>query len=148
MTTAVRKRRSEPEAEPPQADTLLAGERLSSPVSLAQTLAVSDSAESAEALAALPVDAHRYVQVRELGRGGMGFVDAVFDRALGRLVARKTTTRKQRGHLLAEAQTCAQLEHPSVVPVYDLGVDAKGKPYYTMRVLRGRTLRTVIDDNQ
>ena len=93
----------------------------------------------------------RYLLVRELGRGGMGRVDEVFDARLGRAVARKaslTVAPDVRATMLvAEAQTCAQLEHPSIVPVYDVGSDDFGQPYYTMRNVRGRTLGHVIDDN-
>ncbi len=94
----------------------------------------------------------RYHLIRELGRGGMGRVDEVFDRALGRPVAQKAVLP---GHgalhatlLVAEAQTCAQLEHPSILPVYEIGADAEGNPHYTMRVVRGRTLREVLADTQ
>jgi serine/threonine-protein kinase len=81
----------------------------------------------------------------------MGRVDEVYDGLLGRCVAQKALL----GHadddratgLIAEAQTCAQLEHPSIVPVYDIGTDATGNPYYTMRVVRGRTFRDLIADN-
>ncbi|HEX7601739.1 MAG TPA: serine/threonine-protein kinase [Polyangiaceae bacterium] len=93
----------------------------------------------------------RYALVRELGRGGMGRVDEVFDAKLGRAVARKaslTVAPDVRATMLvAEAQTCAQLEHPAIVPVYDVGSDDFGQPYYTMRNVRGRTLGHVIDDN-
>ncbi|HSN98121.1 MAG TPA: serine/threonine-protein kinase, partial [Candidatus Nanopelagicales bacterium] len=91
----------------------------------------------------------RYVHVGELGRGGMGRVDALFDRALGRTIARKSLLpeRAYPALLVGEAQICAQLEHPSVVPVYDIGADEQGSPHYTMRVIRGRTLRQVLRDN-
>ncbi len=93
----------------------------------------------------------RYVLMRELGRGGMGRVDEVFDTTLGRPVAQKTVL-PDAGHaqitmLVAEAQTCAQLEHPAIVPVYELGADETGQPFYTMRSIRGRTLREVLEDN-
>jgi eukaryotic-like serine/threonine-protein kinase len=91
----------------------------------------------------------RYVLVRELGRGGMGRVDEIFDRALGRAVAQKAVLPGSGDALtmllVAEAQTCAQLEHPSIVPVYDLGCTDDGQPYYTMRVVRGRTLGDVLE---
>jgi serine/threonine-protein kinase len=93
-------------------------------------------------------DGSRYLLVRELGRGGMGRVDELFDRALGRRVARKACLPDAEdvhaSLLLAEAQTCAQLEHPSVAPVYDVVTDDAGSPSYTMRVVAGRTLRDVL----
>lgn len=98
-----------------------------------------------------PAD-ERYSHVTMLGEGGMGRVDEAFDRVLGRAVARKSLYADAKHDralmLVAEAQTCAQLEHPSIVPVYDLTANADGLPCYTMRVVRGRTLHDVLDDNQ
>jgi serine/threonine protein kinase len=88
-------------------------------------------------------DGGRYVQLGELGRGGLGRVALVHDRRLGReiaikqLVHRSSSSRKR---FLREAQLTAQLEHPAIVPVYDVGVDAEGEPYYVMRRVSGETL--------
>ncbi len=94
----------------------------------------------------------RYRRVRELGRGGMGRVDEVFDALLGRAVARKhphyDASDPKAALLVAEAQVCAQLEHPAIVPVYDLDTAPSGEPFYTMRLTRGRTLRDVLHDNR
>jgi formylglycine-generating enzyme required for sulfatase activity len=99
----------------------------------------------------LPAD-DRYSHVTMLGEGGMGRVDEAFDRVLGRAVARKSLHAESKDDralmLVAEAQTCAQLEHPSIVPVYDLTANADGTPCYTMRVVRGRTLKDVLLDNE
>ncbi len=93
----------------------------------------------------------RYQPVGALGEGGMGRVDEVYDGLLGRCVAKKTllpgTDESRAVHLIAEAQTCAQLEHPSIVPLYDIGSDERGRPFYTMRVVRGRTLRDLLAAN-
>ncbi|MCC6521765.1 MAG: serine/threonine protein kinase, partial [Polyangiaceae bacterium] len=114
--------------------------------SLIGTLAVSESVLSVRELAAVPTGEARYLPLRELGHGGMGRVDAVFDRALGRPVAQKTPIDAEVAPLLVvEAQIGAQLEHPSIVPVYDVGRDPSGRPSYTMRVVNGRTLRDVLD---
>ncbi|HEY1957737.1 MAG TPA: bifunctional serine/threonine-protein kinase/formylglycine-generating enzyme family protein [Polyangiaceae bacterium] len=92
----------------------------------------------------------RYVFMNELGRGGMGRVDEVFDNLLGRSIAQKSAL-AQGGEsfatmLVSEAQTCAQLEHPAIVPVYDLGLGPDDTPFYTMRRIRGRTLYDVLRD--
>ena len=111
---------------------------------------VDASSTGAQPLVSEPVVA-RYEAMGELGRGGMGCVNEVFDRVLGRPVAQKRLLRvadpRNATMLVAEAQTCAQLEHPSIVPVYDLDAAEDGRPFYTMRVIRGRSLREVIDDN-
>ena len=86
-----------------------------------------------------------------LGRGGMGEVWLAWDRKLLRHVALKAI----HAHLgigtdlvsrfEAEAQATAQLQHPSIVPVHDVGMLPDGRPYYTMRVVTGQELRTLID---
>src|SRR5438128_408303 len=82
-----------------------------------------------------------------LGRGGMGEVLLVEDRDLHRHVAMKVllpepaADREARLHFLAEAQTTSQLEHPGIPPVHDLGVGADGRLWFTMKLVRGRTLR-------
>jgi serine/threonine-protein kinase len=82
----------------------------------------------------------------------MGRVDEAFDCVLGRAVAKKSlhsdAPEDRAVMLVAEAQTCAQLEHPSIVPVYDLTANYDGTPSYTMRVVRGRTLRDLLSDNE
>jgi len=49
-----------------------------------------------------------------------------------------------RERFLREARVQGQLEHPSVVPVYDIGEDHEGREYFTMKRVRGRTLEEVI----
>lgn len=93
----------------------------------------------------------RYVVIRDVGQGGMGRVEEVFDSALGRSVARKVLLRElgeaAAPLLIAEAQTCAQLEHPAIVPVHDIDSGEDGYPRYTMRFVQGRSLRDVLVDN-
>ncbi len=89
----------------------------------------------------------RYLELGVLGEGGMGRVRIVFDRVLGRQVARKEVKDEaMRALLQAEAQICAQLEHPSIVPVYDLAADEAHGPRYTMRVVRGRAFDDILAD--
>jgi formylglycine-generating enzyme required for sulfatase activity len=115
------------------------------PDALAGTIGVVEAVFSSEQIAGLST-ASRYTPMGPIGRGGMGRVDMVFDRALGRHVAKKTVLRRGSGPLLiTEAQIGAQLEHPSLVPVYDVEIDDRGRPHYTMRVVRGRTLRDAIE---
>ena len=84
----------------------------------------------------------------ELGRGGVGRVVLVHDRHLERDVARKellpnanysTVTR-----FLREARVTAGLEHPSIVPVHEVGETDEGTLYYTMKRIRGRSLREAL----
>ncbi len=84
-----------------------------------------------------------------LGRGGMGEVRVARDTRLGRDVAMKTARPEapDLARLAREAAMTARLEHPSIMPVYDAGTDAEGLPYYTMRLLPGRSLADVLREN-
>ena len=89
----------------------------------------------------------RYAAVRELGIGGMGRVDLIEDRHLHREVARKALLVHHPAtelRFLREARITAQLEHPGIVPIYELGKKADGTLYYTMKRIRGETLREAL----
>lgn len=96
------------------------------------------------------VGAQRYDEGPVLGRGGMGEVFAVLDRRIGRRVAKKALLERvdrgpARARFLREARVQGQLEHPSIVPVYDLDADVNGRVYFTMKRVRGNTLERVLD---
>ncbi len=99
-----------------------------------------------------PLIASRYRLGDELGRGGMGVVHRGTDTELRREVAIKflnealSADRAWLARFVEEAQATAQLEHPGIVPVYDIGRDRRGRVFFTMRLVRGRTLAEVIDD--
>jgi len=93
---------------------------------------------------------HRYRREGELGRGAMGRVDLAMDLDLSREVALKTLLRgrddeEARSRLVHEARLGAQLDHPNIVPVLELGQLADGTPFFTMRRLRGQNLLDVIE---
>ena len=98
----------------------------------------------------------------EIGRGGIGRVLMVHDRHLGRYVAVKEllsehaelmSERETPGsgssvlaaRFLREARITGQLEHPNIVPVYEIGVRDDGRLYYTMKLVRGRTLASALN---
>jgi serine/threonine protein kinase len=93
----------------------------------------------------------RYQSRRMLGRGGMGEVRLCKDQWIGREIAMKVmrTEHQKRDDLrvrfLSEAQVQGQLEHPAIVPVYDLGVLPDGNIYFSMKRLRGQTLAEILD---
>src|SRR5687768_18095389 len=88
------------------------------------------------------------IEVRgEVGRGAMGQVLRGFDLKLRREMALKVThlprqemPRELLARFVEEAQITAQLEHPNVVPVHDLGLDPEGRAYFSMKLVRGRAL--------
>ncbi len=113
----------------------------------------ADAAIDAAAASAGPArdgDAEeRYVVESELGRGGMGRVLLTYDRDLRREIAMKvlldqSLAPSKVARFLEEAQTTAQLEHPNIAPVYDLGVDETGAPFFTMKRIRGRDLEDIL----
>jgi serine/threonine-protein kinase len=93
----------------------------------------------------------RYEQMSTLGRGGMGEVLLAHDHRIGRAVAVKVGRRNEPAdgadapdetfrRFIREARVQGQLDHPAVVPVYDLGVRADGAVFFTMKRVRGVTL--------
>ena len=93
---------------------------------------------------------NQYVLVRKLGSGGMGTVFLAQDTKLDRKVAIKlvrgtaSSTANADGQLLQEAKTMAQLSHPNVVQVYEVGA-CQGHDYVAMEYVRGTTLRGWLD---
>lgn len=101
----------------------------------------------------------RYEIQEELARGGSGRILVVFDRHVGRKIAMKElisdlskapsqTKDPQvtaiRNRFLREARVTGRLEHPSIVPVYEIGKHTDGTFYYTMRLVKGRTMLSAI----
>jgi serine/threonine protein kinase len=87
----------------------------------------------------------RYVIVQALGRGGMGAVMLAYDTQLARRVAIKVlltnvASEEARLRMLREAQAMAQLSHPNVVDVYDVGTH-QGNIFLAMRYVEGVTLQ-------
>ncbi|MCA8957891.1 MAG: serine/threonine protein kinase, partial [Planctomycetes bacterium] len=89
----------------------------------------------------------------EVGRGGMGRVLAASDPALDRRFAVKVIHDGDRGtvadrrrtrRLVREARLLAGLQHPGVVPVFELGVTADRRPYYSMPLIEGLDLDAIL----
>ena len=92
----------------------------------------------------------RYKIGELLGAGGVGLVTSAHDRTIGRTVAVKTLKQGRESEpqvsrrFIDEAHVTAQLEHPNIVPVYDMGWLPDGQPYYTMRIVKRQSLRDVL----
>ncbi len=89
----------------------------------------------------------RYAVGEEIARGGTGLVSRAHDRQLEREVAIKSLLDPSAHHELRfarEARVTARLQHPSIVPIYDIGRLVDGQPYYAMKLVSGRTLDEAI----
>ena len=86
----------------------------------------------------------------EIARGGVGVVYQGRDVDLGRDVAMEVLHEEHLGHadmlrrFVEEAQIGGQLQHPGIVPVYELGLMADERPYFTMKLVKGRTLAALL----
>ena len=93
----------------------------------------------------------RFTLIEEIGRGGMGTVHAAHDDRLDRKVAIKVLRRDDlpseaaRARLLREAQAMARLNHPNVLPIYDVGHD-EGVVFIAMELVEGQTLQQWLGD--
>jgi serine/threonine-protein kinase len=99
---------------------------------------------------AAPRLTERYEDLGAIGRGGMGEVRLCRDHRIGRRIALKVIREQRRDEARAqsrfhrEARVQGQLEHPSIVPVYDLDTAPDGRMFFTMKRVAGRTIEQII----
>ncbi len=97
-----------------------------------------------------PKPREKYIFSKSIGRGGMKMVIQVKDRDTMRDIAMAVfpdaahRPAADSRRFIDEARITARLEHPNIVPVHDIGIDASGAPYFTMKLLRGETLASVL----
>ncbi len=126
------------------------------------TLREEDSAVSASPVidpsskdkAAIPLGRANLQFLGEIARGGMGVVLKGHDTDLGRDVAVKVLDKRLADRpeviqrFVEEAQIGGQLQHPGIVPVYELGTMKDERPYFTMKLVKGRTLATLLTERE
>ena len=108
-----------------------------------------------ENLTSKPID--KYDLKKTIGRGGMKTVFKVKDRDTERHIAMAVISDDTEvvdndlARFIKEARITANLEHPNIVPVHDIGVDKNGSPYFTMKMVEGESLADIVielrDDN-
>lgn len=97
------------------------------------------------------VRAEHYRITHQIGAGGMGSVLDAEDQRLGRSVAMKVLREGSKAGQHArmrferEARVLARVEHPNIVPLHEAGRTVDGSPYYTMKLVRGRTLQAILN---
>jgi serine/threonine protein kinase len=124
------------------------------PDTTAVPLEKGDQAQSGDFLASSRLFARRdffqkYEIQEKVAGGGQGDIWRVWDFELRRCAAMKRMSEKTITsqpavyRFLAEAQIASQLEHPGILPIFDVGLDPDGRPYYTTQLLPGTTLEDV-----
>jgi serine/threonine protein kinase len=92
----------------------------------------------------------KYVVEGEIARGGMGVILKAADRDIRRPVAMKVMldakSPKDKARFVEEAQVTGQLEHPNIVPIHELGIDAENRLFFTMKLVKGKSLKDVLDE--
>jgi serine/threonine protein kinase/WD40 repeat protein len=92
-----------------------------------------------------PQGGQAYELVREIARGGMGVVYEARHQELGRTVALKImrganfANFEEVGRFRAEAEAVARLDHPNIIPIYEVG-ELQGQPFFTMKLVEGGSL--------
>lgn len=113
-------------------------------------LSAEDGSFSMSSASGHETSIHRYRFDGELARGGMGAVLKGRDIDLGREVAVKVMLETHRGktellqRFVEEAQIAGQLQHPGITPVYELGQFPDHRPFFTMKLVRGETLASIL----
>ncbi|HBC88003.1 MAG TPA: hypothetical protein DCZ94_13715 [Lentisphaeria bacterium] len=116
-------------------------------------VALDEKGKSSSVASSVLVDqaGRKYDIGRKVNQGGMGAILQAKDLNIRRTVAMKVlldpkrSTDNQIIRLIEEAQITGQMEHPGIVPVHELGVDASGNVFYTMKFVKGVTLDSIID---
>jgi tRNA A-37 threonylcarbamoyl transferase component Bud32 len=94
--------------------------------------------------------ADRYTPHKKLNQGGMKAIWEVDDHRTARKVAMaliqdsRIASAEDIDSFLYEARLTANLQHPNIIPIYDIAVDENGNPYFTMKALKGETLGEIL----
>ena len=105
---------------------------------------------SAETFRPVPAD-QKYQIEKKIAEGGMGVILSALDKNIQRRVAMKIISADQsdnQDHIsrfIEEVQITGQLEHPNIVPTYELGTGPDGNVYYTMKLVKGKTLDDILE---
>jgi len=122
----------------------------------APTVATSTWRARVSAVTPVSLPNGRFHDEGQVGHGGRSVVHMIFDRTLLRHSAMKLLAAglkpfaADRQRFIEEAQIAAQLDHPNVVPIHELSITDRGDLYFTMKLIEGQTMATMLEaiDNQ
>jgi tetratricopeptide (TPR) repeat protein len=123
---------------------------LSGPATVAPPVGVTEPYHSPNPEQAWNFPADRYRILGEIARGGMGVVLRAYDGMFGRPLAIKLLVQHEglgcpgTRRLLEEARITGQLQHPGIPPAHELGRLADGRPFFSMKLIEGRTLARLL----
>lgn len=93
-------------------------------------------------------DQNRYTEKEEIAQGGVKkiirVIDHKTDRSVAKAVLLKDSGKEGIEEFLREARLTSSLQHPNIIPIYDMGLESDGSPYFTMEHLTGDTLGHVV----
>ena len=91
----------------------------------------------------------RYQVGDEIARGGMGAIlnakESTTDRVVAMKVMLRESSPRDLRRFITEAKVTAKLEHPNIVPVHELATNDRGQLFYTMKFVKGTTLKKVLE---
>ncbi|MEK7485280.1 MAG: protein kinase, partial [Planctomycetota bacterium] len=137
-------------------DTMVTPEKVSPKSELERTLSIEETERNAIDSFRERFNTQRYEILETLGKGGMGIVQRVQDRWLEREVALKRIISKKEKEVLSdtkqamlwrlmnEATITAKLQHPNIIPLYDMNQEVDGTLYFTMQRVHGETLSSYL----
>ena len=106
-----------------------------------------DETNEAPLLELIPKIKERYCEFKHIDEGGLKVIQSCKDLRTGRLLAMATLKNsvndKQKEAFLKEARLTAALQHPNIIPLYDLGLNDQ-KPWFTMKLISGASLEKLI----
>ena len=105
--------------------------------------------DESELISSLHKIKQRYLDQQDVGSGGMKVIQSYEDSLSGRRIAQATIKNCESAaeidNFIREARLTAMLEHPNIVPLYDIGLNDQGLPFFTMKLLGGRNLEEILD---
>lgn len=138
------------DAQTPSQATTLRDAGFASTTDADMTRPTVDLAHSTDA--GRPVPSRHYIETAPIGRGGMGEVVRADQRSLARPVALKRVLsgkdgERRRAAFISEALVTGYLDHPNIVPVHELGMDAEGRPFMAMKLVGGEPWSALLGPN-